>query len=306
MSISSDNMLVFNHFKPRPFIKPKVKRPRRKRVTIAAGFSFDGGLLLCADTKITTDVKTNESKLFYRAYGNGECATTFAVAAEDLDFATAAIDECQDAIAKLDLTTASAEGVKQAVKSALVSFHEEHLFPRPEKSEPADFDLLVGLWLRGTTHLLASHYTVVNPVLDPYRCIGTGGYLAKFWIKKFLAANPPPLTLDDAAMIASYALNTVTEFDETTGGEVELLIMKDSGEIEETCDSVIYPGADLPAQIQAATLRLMHDLAQVGPNDMQVETGMLFDEFCAKVREINKSYYWWFETRAKIRRSQEP
>ena len=62
-------------------------------------------------------------------------------------------------------------------------------------------------------------------------------------------------------MVASYALKTVTEYDETTGGEVELLIMKDSGEIEETCDSVIYPGAaDLPAQIQAATLRLMHDL----------------------------------------------
>lgn len=290
-------------YRPKP---PKKQRPRRKRVTIAAGFTFNGGLLLCADTKITCDVKTNESKLFYRTYGDGESATAFAVAADDLDFATAAISECQDAIAKLNLITASAEEVKQAIEYALVRFHAEHLFPRPEKSEPADFDLLIGLWLRGNTQLFASHYTVVNPVLDPYRCIGVGGYLAKFWIKKFLAANPPPLTLEDAAMIASYVLKTVTDYDETTGGEVELLIMKDGGEIEESCDSMIYPGADLPEQIQAATLRLMHDLAHVGPSDMQAETEILLDEFCAKVREINKSYGWWFETRAKVRRSQEP
>lgn len=292
-------------YRPHP---PKKKRPRRKHVTIAAGFNFDGGLLLCADTKITTDAKTNESKLFYRDYANGQCATAFTVAAEDLEFAINAINSCQASIEQLDFADSQTdfEALRKALESALRTFYEEHLFPRPPESESADFDLLIGIWLRGHTRLFASRYTVVNPVDEPFRCIGTGGYLAKFLLRKFLAANSEPLTVEDAAMIASYALKNVTEFDDTTGGDPELLIMKDSGEIEETCDSVIYPGAGLHEQMQTATLRLMHELAHVGPSDMQAETEILFDEFCAKVREISKSCGWWFETRAKVRRSQEP
>src|ERR1039457_4093785 len=135
-------MLALNPLAPLPFIKPRVRRPRRKRVTIAAGFVFDGGLLFCADTKITTDVKTNESKLFYCAYGSGKCATTFAVAASDLDFAKSAVEDCQDAVEDLDFTDASLniESIRKVIQSALGNFYNEHIFPRPKGGEDAGFD----------------------------------------------------------------------------------------------------------------------------------------------------------------------
>ena len=37
--------------------------PRSKHVTIAMGFRFDDGVLLCADTKITSVMKADETKL---------------------------------------------------------------------------------------------------------------------------------------------------------------------------------------------------------------------------------------------------
>ena len=44
--------------------KPHPERLRqRKRMTVAAGFEFDDGLLFCVDTKISTAIKTNEVAL---------------------------------------------------------------------------------------------------------------------------------------------------------------------------------------------------------------------------------------------------
>src|SRR5271165_3390167 len=92
-----------------PFPKPpsSIHKParlsRRKPVTIAACFEFDDGILFCADTKITADVKTNQTKIFPNDYtGPGSyCATVFVIAGS-VPYAKAAIRECEKRIAKLD------------------------------------------------------------------------------------------------------------------------------------------------------------------------------------------------------------
>ena len=140
-------------------------------MTLPQGFSFDGGCYSALTRKSRLTLKPTKVNCFTALMGTENALRRLPLPQKTWTLQQPPLTSVRTRIAKLDLTTASAEGVKQAVKSALVSFHEEHLFPRPEKSEPADFDLLVGLWLRGTTHLLASHYTVVNPVLDPYRAV---------------------------------------------------------------------------------------------------------------------------------------
>ena len=57
-----------------PFYEPikgsNYDIPRsRKPVTIAAGFRFNEGLLLCADTQYTANHKTDESKIFHVRHG---------------------------------------------------------------------------------------------------------------------------------------------------------------------------------------------------------------------------------------------
>ena len=56
---------MIKHPKPRLPPKPEPKRlPRRKAVTIAAGFRFNGGVILCADTQeVIAHSKTSVPKL---------------------------------------------------------------------------------------------------------------------------------------------------------------------------------------------------------------------------------------------------
>jgi len=295
-----ERRLVLPPGQPRPEIHkqqpPKKKQPPRKRVTIAAGFKFDGGVLLCADTKITSAVKGNETKLLYRSYGLGECATAFGVAAADFDFAKAAVESCQNTIASFNFADArvTIEAVREAIRVSLVNFYGDHIFPQPSGEEVSGFDLVIGVWLRGHTSLFASSKTVINPVND-YMCVGSGGYLGRYWVQKFMQANRDrgPLTLRDTAMLANYMIQTAIDYDESCGGEPELLIMKDTGEIEESCDTVIYPGW-LLHQLQSEMLRLIHDLACV-TGDMKAETGRVFEDFFQRLRELNASYEYWFD-----------
>ena len=55
----------FRRKPPYPHRPPKPIPPRRKPVTIAAGFKFNGGILLCADTEQTHGgvLKVSGSKL---------------------------------------------------------------------------------------------------------------------------------------------------------------------------------------------------------------------------------------------------
>jgi len=294
-------MLALESRKPFPIIKPKIHRPRRKRVTIATGFTFDDGLLFCADTKITTDVKTNESKLSYLDYGSGQCATTFAVAASDLDFARYAIEDCQEAVERIRFADegVSIETVRKAIQSALAKFYKEHIFPRPDRSADADFDLLIGIWLRGETRMFVSHETIVSAV-EGYECVGTGAYLAKYWIRKFLAANRGPMSLEDAALIATYAVKSALEYDESCGGEAEVLIMRANGDMGNHYETAVYPGDELPEKLQSEMWRLLRDLAHVTDN-MEVETSRLLEDYFERIRKINRSYQWWFESRARLK-----
>lgn len=51
--------------------QPLQRLSRRKRMTVAAGFMFDDGILFCVDTKVSTSIKTNESKLLFYTHGMG-------------------------------------------------------------------------------------------------------------------------------------------------------------------------------------------------------------------------------------------
>src|SRR5215510_2586842 len=56
----------------KPLVKCTKKRlTERNAVTIAAGFNFDDGLLLCADTKHSGDMALYETKIARKEYSSG-------------------------------------------------------------------------------------------------------------------------------------------------------------------------------------------------------------------------------------------
>lgn len=280
---------------PLPRHHKRLPERKRKPMTVAAGFVFDGGVLLCVDTKVSTTIKTNESKLIHYRYADGACATTFAIASDDLNFPRAACEACYEAVNKIDFSSATIESVRKAIQSTLGKFYKEHIFPHPDRS-PGSFylEMLVGIGLKSETRLFISHETLLNSVTE-YECIGSGAYLAKYLIRQYreVGDNSPP-DLQDAALIASVAVESAIDYDEGCGGEAEMIIVKNTGEVDSIADSVVYPGDDLLKSVQRQVWILAHDLAHLKGNK-EIEANLALESCFDRMRKIHDDYRWVFK-----------
>ena len=176
-------------------------RPRRKPMTIAVGFSCADGVLLAADTKIATNIKTTESKLIHYTSNDHHCSLSFAVSSEDMNFPRAAALACWEYMREIDFTSPAMtmDAVRNAAAFSLAEFHREHIQDHPDRTPGALFmRMLVGIRLHRQTALFESHETVLSPI-DDCECIGTGAVLGKYLTRQYLAANGAPETLSDAA-----------------------------------------------------------------------------------------------------------
>lgn len=287
--------------RPYPHL-PRLERKKRP-MTIAVGFVYDDGLVFCVDTKISTNIKTNESKLSWCVYGEGRnCATAFAISAMDLKFAKSAVDFCEDAVARIDFKDAGVgiESVKKAIQSALTKFYKEHVFPHPDRGVPGvvDFEFLIGIWLNNETRLYESRETILSPI-SVYECRGQGAYLAKYLIRQYLEANPGPMTLQGAALIANYAVSSVMDYDESCGGEregdPEILIVRNSGDCDNAYSNAAYPSVTFAKELQGEFWKLLHDLSHIkGDNDL--ESPQHLEAYFERIRKLNASHSWVSES----------
>lgn len=259
-------------------------------MTVAIACAFQDGVLFCADTKITTgQEKAHESKIYTHQWGYEikNCVTVFTLAGA-VHHASAAIEKCERAIAKLDFDRTSLSEMQDAIEVALADFYQRHIFPNPNRSE-VGFDLLIGLWLNGETRTLSTEGTALKTVYG-YDCVGSGGYLARYWLQEALGPSnrfqSETLTLPEASLIIEHAINSAVEYDDFCGGEVEFMGMRSTGEINEIGD--LREGAylsDFPEQLRSATWGLLRRLAKT--NEI-FEQEIAVDEFCDTVRELHK------------------
>jgi len=284
----------------RPF-DPRVYRPRRKPVTIATGFVYDDGLVFCVDTKVTTNIKTNESKLLWYATDDRQFCMTFAIAAEDLIFAKAAADSCWEFVTKMDLESATMGKVHKSAEFSLGEFYQEHIFTHPDRTPGAFFyEHLVGIWLRGKTRLFRSHETILEPVPE-YECIGSGAYLAKYLVRQYREANPGTITLEDAALMASVAVESAIEYDEHCGGDAEILIFRNSGEMDNAYSTAANPSPRFVKSIQREMWKFLHEAMQ-NRGDLDVESVPNLEEFFDRVRKLNAEHSWIPESAKGMRK----
>ncbi len=262
-------------------------------MTIAAGFVCNDGLVFCVDTKISTSIKTEESKLAWCVYSEGKnCATAFAISGFDLKFAKSAIDSCEEAVAKINFRdkAVSIETVRKTIQSALAKFYKEHIFPHPDRGigGAVDFDFLIGIWLNNDTRLFESRETVLSPVSE-YECRGGGAYLAKFLIRQYLRANPIPLTLTEAAILAEYTVGSVADFDEHCGGEIELLFIRNNGDCGNGFDYPTYVSKSFIEALQQEQWKMIRKLLYLARGS-GAESARIVEAYAQRVKEENDSY----------------
>jgi len=131
---------------PKPRTLPRRETsPRKKAMTIAAGFFCKDGVLLCADTKISTDVHTEETKLAFYRSDDAQLAITFAMTSVDVDFSRSSADRCWEYTRQSLSPSSTIESIRQAAEFSLAEFYRDEIFPHPDRppNQPF-FQFLVG------------------------------------------------------------------------------------------------------------------------------------------------------------------
>lgn len=196
-------------------------------MTIAAGFNFDSGVLLCADTKHTGQMALYESKILGKQYAS-KAVSLFAISG-NVSYARMAVRRCESAINKLPHP--SLDDMAAAIESSLVKIHRLHIDKHPDRNVVGgpDFWLLVALW--SPVDGLRTYYTNQTSI-DPfaiYQCMGTGEYLGHYLIRPRYTS--PQQGLNNAVIVACTALQRIKSYDADCGGNSEFIVLRDNGEL---------------------------------------------------------------------------
>lgn len=196
-------------------------------MTIAAGFRFREGALLCADTKHSGQMALYEPKLFRKKYSN-MAASIFAIVGNS-SYAGMGVRKCEARLGGLSRPTL--DQMVDVIESALLEIHVQHIHQHPDRNTVGgpDFWLLMALWspvdgLR--TYCTAQTSVAPFPV---FHCEGAGGPLAYYIIKP--RYQDPSSDLSLAISVALTALQRIKSHDPDCGGYSQLITLSDGGQI---------------------------------------------------------------------------
>ena len=118
-------------------------------MTIAAGFRFADGLLLCADTQLTVAqfAKLSGSKIVPIDFeSNGGSKVVFALTGS-VPYAHMAIEHCRRALAAQPPEQMASADIALTIEDTLEGFCQDHLYKHPafERGE-LPVQMLVGVW----------------------------------------------------------------------------------------------------------------------------------------------------------------
>lgn len=205
------------------YLVPKIRRlPREKRLTIAAGFTCDEGLVLCADTQetITGYVKTDTEKI--RVFlGLQNMVFT---GAGDSDLIEMTIEEIYRALSNHDPT--AIWPLEKVFRDALSEVFRKRIgpysvFPSGDPDRPDIPDLLIGVQLSSATLLYKARGTKLRRIRGA-ECVGAGLVLAKNLIARLF---DPSMSLAQTGIIAAYILHRVKTGVDSCGGKSDILLL---------------------------------------------------------------------------------
>jgi hypothetical protein len=223
--------MISAHLKLRPPVCPKpnhLRLPRSKAVTIAAGFRFNGGVILCADTQETIEALHSKAwtpKLIVEPttkIGNDS--------PDDLMIAIAGagdgpfIDKLTELAWQSSRSAVSLSEACEKIQQSVKDTHEE--YGRIFQPGLLPFTQLVyGVKMLGESKLFRSNGPIVNELRD-YGAVGVGRYMADFLASR-LSQRYLPST--QAFILAAYVLFQCKEHVDGCGGDSHIAILNETG-----------------------------------------------------------------------------
>ena len=195
-------------------------------MTIAAGFKYQDGILLCADREITEGAsKYSKSKVFGEQIGP-DVSLGF-VYSGSMDYAVMAIQGIIAVVRSSRLT--SHAQIWLAIKDAIHEIYSDSIGRLPEyQQENFHFSLLIAVWAEGQQKLYTTENTAIVEE-SQYRCIGIGKDLAKYLLDAMGIEGANQMPLKNAEIVALRIVGQAQNSVVGCGKESEVLIMDSNG-----------------------------------------------------------------------------
>lgn len=207
-------------------------------MTIAAGFRFAEGVLICADTEISAGTaKYQASKIFaYDFVSNGSNSKAVFAFSGSVHYAQMAIQRCQRALSARPQDKMTRGGMADTIADSLHSFHMKYVLKHPEYRLPGgpDFWLVIGLWSPDDgLGLYDTEGAAIREIgfREFYSCTGVGRDLGRYLLRHVMPH--PHLKLADVTVAALHMLRDVKTAISGCGGTSEMLVIKEDGFISE-------------------------------------------------------------------------
>jgi hypothetical protein len=277
---------------------------KEKRVTIAAGFHFDGGVLLCADSEYVGYGHTvHDAKVFSFECPAGKVAFTFA---GNAGFAKAAIHRCKQAVGSLQPGAQNPSMFDVIARSVEKEYRRQILsVPSYASDSSYAYRLLISAWSpQQPLTLYVTDGPSIWPV-DEYECIGVGEPIAHFLLNPLLEVNPSTMSLDRLLVVVAYALYKIKKFVPACGGMSrffgmfsdgscgeprwwETLLMEDVFDPLDTIFSVILSSAtrhsSTDAEFQEAVDAIVGDMRSMRDKFNEIPRSAAIDKLLEGIR----------------------
>jgi hypothetical protein len=199
-------------------------------VTIAAGFNFQDGVLICADTKHSASFTLDASKIFAREHANG-VATVFAYAGT-MRYCRMAIQSFESAISALKPRNTSLSRILDCIKKELRDLHKNNLYPHPGFGTGSpSISFIAAVWSPKDGLLSLSIEDASVMEFPGYDCLGSGDYLGHYLVRSRYKNASKPLSLEKVTLIAAQMLMSIKGYDEDCGGDSELVVLSKNGKL---------------------------------------------------------------------------
>lgn len=256
--------------RPQP---PTVRTRRVNSLTIAAGFRFAKGIVLCADTQFTAPglTKTSGTKIFRREFQFADGVASqiaFTFSGAPSDYALMAIDWMWVAVGNISPDAWTAANLKAELGKVIEEFYARHMYPHPHYGGvggPA-LELIVAFrsHITGVLTLLRTNETVLVEMTE-HCSIGNGTLLSDYLIPTLYRHGN--MSLNDVAIIAAHVLYQTKQYVDGCGGGSEFLVLHADGKFGQVQWYDIDSGERLSRVCDLVLRNLMLDASNPAASD---------------------------------------
>ena len=177
----------------KPPTQPKSKRLKKKKMTIAAGFFFKDGILLCADREESSGASTKSVSKIFNLNSNEWTivgASAGSAPAADLTIKRLRWEFVKTfalAMGGMRLLESPEENLENAIVKVLTKIHEDHIWHNPKADHRMRLIIAINSFKHKQQYLYLTEDNIPQPI-ETYCCMGYGEDLCTY----FCRAPLPP------------------------------------------------------------------------------------------------------------------